>query len=156
MYRRSFLASLLVATACLSCSGTDSSSSSGGSGDDPLITGKWVMGYETSSGTKSEKLDATFVLAGKQGTFSGTGDIIYVRNPGGGPTTYTIQNTASGSFSESELRVVVTTAVGAQSFEFLGTRDDLGSTTRYKGQVTLILSGETISSTGQILYKSTQ
>jgi len=127
--------------------------------NDALITGSWQMEFSITTLTSFDSLGLKLDIAGNNGTFSGTGDFNYLKKDGSTATRYTFKDNATGTYSESEIRINLKSGISGNTFTFIGNRENssffkvAGSVTKYIGTVTLLLDGKITEFTDISIFK---
>lgn len=150
--RLKYIFFLLLTLLLVSCSKDDEVTNPT---NDELITGKWKMEFYITTGNQTDSLKCTMDLAGRNGTFTGTGDLTYGGSRGTTSFLYKIKDDATGTYSETAINVTLKSAISGDTYNFTGSRDtQISLTTRYKGKVTMTAGGKTEEFLDNYFYKS--
>lgn len=121
------------------CSKNDNPASS--DQNDSYITGKWKMEFDTWNSSSEDSLGIKLDVKGNNGTFSGTGEMNYLKKRNGTTTRYKFTDNTTGTYSQTELKFTCKSSVSGDTFTFTG--NSSVSSSSYNGKVTLLIRGET-------------
>ena len=82
-----------------------------------------------------------------------------MKKDGSTATRYTFKDNATGTYSESEIRINLKSGISGNTFTFIGNRENssflkvAGSVTKYIGTVTLLLDGKITEFTDISIFK---
>lgn len=109
--------------------------------NDGFITGKWKMEFDIWTASVEDSVGAKLDIKGNNGTFSGTGEINYLKKRNSTTTRYKYTDNTTGTYSQSELKITCKSSISGNTFSFSGNRD--GSSANFKGKVTFLIDGTT-------------